>query len=218
MTRLTADLILKAYAYGVFPMAKSREGHTVYWVQPKQRGILPLDEFHIPRSLKKTLRRGGYSVTADAAFGGVLEGCAATTIDRPDTWINDEIIRLFTELFQAGVAHSIEVWQGGTLAGGLYGLAMGRAFFGESMFSRRTDASKIALCNLVGMLRAGSFTLLDTQFITEHLHRFGATEIPQSEYLTLLSTALSKSARFGPILDQGALLDALSSQRSTHTS
>jgi leucyl/phenylalanyl-tRNA--protein transferase len=218
MTELTADLLLKAYAYGVFPMAKSREDETVYWVQPKLRGVLPLDEFHVPRSLKKTLRRGVFSVTIDKAFGDVLDGCAEAAPDRPDTWINDRIIRLFTELHNAGAAHSVEVWQDGNLAGGLYGLAMGGAFFGESMFSRRTDASKVALCHLVGMLKAGGFTLLDTQFITDHLARFGAIEVSQADYLAELQTALTRSARFGPVLDHGALEATLFSQPSTQTS
>ncbi len=218
MTELTPDLLLKAYAYGVFPMAKSRGDETVYWVQPKLRGVLPLDQFHLPRSLRKTLRRGEFEVTIDKAFGDILDGCAEAAPDRPDTWINDRIIRLFTELYNAGAAHSVEVWMDGELAGGLYGLAMGGAFFGESMFSRRTDASKIALCHLVAMLRVGGFTLLDTQFITEHLARFGAVEISQSDYLAELQSALTRSARFGPVLDQGDLEEALFSQRITHTS
>jgi leucyl/phenylalanyl-tRNA--protein transferase len=218
MTELTADLILKAYAYGVFPMAKSREDQTVFWVQPKLRGILPLDEFHVSRSLRKTLRRGIFTVTIDTAFGDVMEGCAETTFTRPDTWINDQIVKLFTELYHAGVGHSVEVWRERRLVGGLYGLAMGGAFFGESMFSRETDTSKVALCHLVGMLRAGGFTLLDTQFITDHLKRFGAIEITQSEYLAKLSTALVHSGRFGPVLSQPDLEALLFSHRRTHTS
>jgi leucyl/phenylalanyl-tRNA--protein transferase len=218
MTELTADLLLKAYAYGVFPMAKSREDETVYWVQPKLRGVLPLDAFHVPRSLRKTLRRGIFTVTIDKAFGEILKGCAEAAPDRPDTWINDRIIHLFTELHDAGAAHSVEVWQEDKLAGGLYGLAMGGAFFGESMFSRRTDASKVALCHLVGMLKVGGFTLLDTQFITDHLARFGAIEISQTDYLAELQAALTRSARFGPVLDQGVLEATVFSQRSTQIS
>jgi len=218
MTELTSDLILKAYAYGVFPMAKSREDQTVFWVQPKLRGILPLDAFHIPRSLRKTLRQGKFTVTIDTAFGEVMDGCAETTLVRPDTWINDAIVKLFTELYEAGVGHSVEVWRDGRLVGGLYGLAMGGAFFGESMFSRETDSSKVALCHLMGMLQAGGFTLLDTQFITEHLKRFGAIEITQSEYLAKLSEALTHSGRFGPILSQPDLEALLFSQRNTQTS
>lgn len=218
MTELTADLILKAYAYGVFPMAKSREDQTVFWVQPKLRGVLPLGGFHVSKSLRKVLRREAFSVTIDTAFAQVLEGCAETTSTRPDTWINNEIVRLFTELHHAGVAHSVEVWREDRLVGGLYGLAMGAAFFGESMFSRETNASKVALCHLVGLLRVGGFALLDTQFITDHLKRFGAIEISQTEYLTQLSSALMRSTRFGPVLAQWALEDTLFSQRNTQTS
>jgi leucyl/phenylalanyl-tRNA--protein transferase len=218
MTELTSELLLKAYAFGVFPMAKSRDDRNVFWVQPKLRGVIPLEAFHVPRSLRKTLRRQIFKVTTDTAFGQVMAGCAETTADRPDTWINDEILRLFTELHHAGVAHSIEVWQDGKLAGGLYGLAMGSAFFGESMFSRVTDSSKVALCHLAGVMIAGGFTLLDTQFITDHLQRFGAVEITQKEYLAQLSSALARSARFGNPLPQGALEAVLFSQDKTHTS
>jgi leucyl/phenylalanyl-tRNA--protein transferase len=219
MTELTPELLLKAYAYGVFPMAKSREDHTVFWVQPKLRGVLPLDKFHIPRSLKKTIRKGLFTVSVDRAFDGVMDGCAETTQSRPDTWINDEIVRLFTDLHHVGVAHSVEVWHGADLVGGLYGLAMGSAFFGESMFSRATDASKVALVHLVAMLIRGGFTLLDTQFITDHLARFGTIEISQKEYLGQLSVALTRSATWGAALTQGeveAFLDG--SQANTHTS
>jgi leucyl/phenylalanyl-tRNA--protein transferase len=218
MTELTSELLLKAYAFGVFPMAKSRDDRNVFWVQPKLRGVIPLDAFHIPRSLRKTLRRQVFEVTANEAFTEVMAGCAETTPSRPDTWINDQILRLFTELHHAGVAHSIEVWRDGKLAGGLYGLAMGSAFFGESMFSRVTDASKVALCHLVGLLIAGGFTLLDTQFITDHLQRFGAVEITQKEYLSRLSAALARSARFGEPLSQGVLEAVLFSQDKTQTS
>ena len=218
MTELTSELILKAYAYGVFPMAKSRQDRTVFWVQPKLRGVLPLDAFHLPRSLKKTLRRGTFSVTVDTAFEAVMAGCAETTSARPDTWINGEIVRLFSELHMAGVAHSVEVWRDGDLVGGLYGLTMGSAFFGESMFSRATDGSKVALCHLVAILRRGGFTLLDTQFITEHLARFGTVEISQRKYLGKLSAALARAAQWGPPLAQGDLEAALPSQARTQTS
>ncbi|TAL03951.1 MAG: leucyl/phenylalanyl-tRNA--protein transferase, partial [Rhodospirillaceae bacterium] len=174
--------------------------------------------FHVSKSLRKVLRREAFSVTIDTAFAQVLEGCAETTSTRPDTWINNEIVRLFTELHHAGVAHSVEVWREDRLVGGLYGLAMGAAFFGESMFSRETNASKVALCHLVGLLRVGGFALLDTQFITDHLKRFGAIEISQTEYLTQLSSALMRSTRFGPVLAQWALEDTLFSQRNTQTS
>lgn len=218
MTDITPELLLKAYAYGVFPMAKSRGDADVFWVQPKLRGVLPLDAFHVPRSLKKRLRQGAFTVTIDEDFAGVMAGCAETTDVRADTWINDRIIQLFTELHRAGLAHSVECWQDGALAGGLYGLAMGAAFFGESMFSRRTDASKAALCHLVGILKKGGFTLLDTQFITDHLRRFGTIEISQQDYLVQLSSALTKQGRFEGPLSQRDLEAVLFSQRSTQTS
>ena len=218
MTEITADLVLKAYAYGVFPMAKSRGDTDVFWVQPKLRGILPLDDFHVSRSLRKRLRQGTFTVTVDQDFAGVMAGCAESAEGRTDTWINDRIIQLFTELYDAGLAHSVEVWKDGALVGGVYGLAMGAAFFGESMFSRETDASKVALTHLAGILIRGGFTLLDTQFITDHLKRFGAIEISQQEYLTLLSAALTRPGIFDRPLSQRDLEAALLSQRNTQTS
>ena len=218
MTEITADLVLKAYAYGVFPMAKSRGDSDVFWVQPKLRGVLPLDGFHVSRSLRKRMRQGAFNVTIDQDFIGVMAGCAEAAEGRTDTWINDRIIQLFTELYDAGLAHSVEVWKDGALAGGVYGLAMGAAFFGESMFSRETDASKVALTHLAGILIKGGFTLLDTQFITDHLKRFGAIEISQQDYLTQLSTALTRQGIFDGPLSQRDLEAALLSQRKTQTS
>jgi leucyl/phenylalanyl-tRNA---protein transferase len=218
VTDITPELLLKAYAYGVFPMAKSRGDDKVFWVQPKQRGVIPLNQFHVSRSMHKVLRKGGFNVTIDTAFGEVLDGCAESKPGRPETWINAKIVELFTELHAAGLAHSIEVWRDGVLVGGLYGLAMGAAFFGESMFSRAENGSKIALCHLVGIMKAGGFVLLDTQFITDHLSRFGAVEIPQKDYLAQLSMALSQHATFGAPLDYGALEAALFTQASTHRS
>jgi len=218
LTEITPELLLKAYAYGVFPMAKSRNDTDVFWVQPKLRGVLPLDDFHVPRSLLKRLRQGTFTVTIDRAFSEVMAGCAKATHDRPETWINDRIITLFTSLHEAHLAHSVEVWKDGDLVGGLYGLAMGSAFFGESMFSRATDASKVGLVHLVGILKHGGFTLLDTQFITDHLKRFGTIEISQQDYLVQLSAALTREGRFEGPLDQGALEALLFSQRSTQTS
>jgi len=220
---ITPELVLKAYAYGVFPMAKSRNDIDVFWVQPKLRGVIPLDQFHVSRSLRKTLRRGAFRVTVDEAFAGVLEGCAESTPVRTDTWINDHIMDLFIQLHDAGLAHSIEVWRddaGGksVLAGGLYGLAMGAAFFGESMFSRATDGSKVALSHLAAILIKGGFTLLDTQFITDHLKTFGAIEIPQKEYLAQLGTALARKGEFQGPVSQPDLESLLLSQRSTHRS
>jgi leucyl/phenylalanyl-tRNA--protein transferase len=215
---MTPELILRAYAYGVFPMAKSGTDSNVFWVQPKLRGILPLDGFHVSRSLRKVLRQGRFQVTADEAFSQVMAGCAAPTPTRPETWINQPIVEIFTRLHEAGLAHSIEVWREGALVGGVYGLAMGAAFFGESMFSHATNASKVALCHLVALLRRDSFTLLDTQFMTEHLRRFGAVEVSQDDYLKLLAAALQRSAQFGGALTQRELEALLFSQRSTQTS
>ncbi|GAB3449573.1 leucyl/phenylalanyl-tRNA--protein transferase [Insolitispirillum peregrinum] len=194
MLTLTPDILLRAYACGVFPMAQSRDDPRLYWIDPPERGVLPLDGFHASRSLLKTVRQELFEVRIDSDFAGVLAGCAEATEDRPDTWINEQIIRLFTHLHGVGLAHSVECWQDGALVGGLYGLALGGAFFGESMFSRRTDASKVALCHLIARLRHGGFTLLDTQFVTEHLTRFGAIEIPKRAYLNKLNAALPLAA------------------------
>ena len=220
---ITPELVLKAYAYGVFPMAKSRNDTDVFWVQPKLRGVIPLDQFHLSRSLRRTMRRGMFRVTVDTDFARVMEGCAESKEGRLDTWINDHIMELFIHLHEAGLAHSVEVWRDDAegrplLVGGLYGLAMGSAFFGESMFSRVAAASKVALCHLVGILKAGGFTLLDTQFITNHLKRFGAVEISQQEYLEQLSQALTRQGRFEGPLSQGDLEAVLFSQRNTQTS
>ena len=219
---ITPELVLKAYAYGVFPMAKSRNDAEVFWVQPKLRGVLPLDQFHLSRSLRRTMRRGTFRVTVDADFAGVMEGCAESKEGRLDTWINDHIVGLFIHLHEAGLAHSIEVWRDDAdaaplLVGGLYGLAMGSAFFGESMFSRTTDASKVALTHLAAILIKGGFTLLDTQFLTDHLKSFGAIEIPQKDYLAQLGAALARKGEFGTPAAQPDL-EALLSQRSTQTS
>lgn len=191
---LTPDLLLRAYAEGLFPMAERRDDPTLYWVSPELRGILPLDAFHVPRRLARTLRSGSFSVTCDTAFAEVMRACAAPAPGREESWINDEILRLYGGLHDSGHAHSVECWQDGVLAGGLYGVALGGAFFGESMFSRRTDASKAALVHLVAMLQRGGFVLLDTQFITSHLSRFGAIEIPRAQYLLLLRDALGRRA------------------------
>ncbi len=193
---LTADLLLRAYRLGMFPMAESRASRSLHWLDPEARGVLPLDKFHLPRSLMKSLRAGKFSVTADTQFAATIAACAAARANRPETWINQEIERLFTELFALGFAHSVEVWADGQLVGGLYGAALGGAFFGESMFSTQTDASKIALVHLVARLRLGGYVLLDTQFITAHLTRFGAVEVPRDDYHVLLAGAVEISARF----------------------
>lgn len=201
MRPLTSDLLLRAYAMGIFPMARSRTDQRLYWIDPDQRGILPLNDFHIPRSLCKTMRRQIFELRVDTAFEAVMEGCAQTTSGRPDTWINDEIVRLFVELHHLGMAHSVETWREGRLVGGLYGLSLGGTFFGESMFSRETDASKVALVDLVARMKRAGYLLLDTQFVTDHLSRFGATEIPRHQYLKLLSGAVDMPAVFprGPV-------------------
>ena len=198
MRVLTTDILVRAYTMGLFPMARTRGDSKLYWIDPEERGILPLQDFHVPRSLKKTLRQGRYRMSVDTAFRAVMEGCAEAKTGREDTWINGQIVDLFCQLHAMGLAHSVESWDGDRLVGGLYGLALGGAFFGESMFSRATDASKVALVDLVARLKLGGFLLLDTQFITEHLSRFGATEIPRHHYKLLLAAALNQPAFFLP--------------------
>ncbi|MES2445187.1 MAG: leucyl/phenylalanyl-tRNA--protein transferase [Pseudomonadota bacterium] len=191
---LDPELVLRAYAMGVFPMADHRTADSVYWVEPKLRGVMPLGGFHLSRSLRKTILSDRFRVTVDQAFAQVLQLCAESAADRPDTWINGPIERVFTELHRRGFAHSVEVWEDDRLAGGLYGLALGRAFFGESMVTRVRDASKIAFAHLVARLRAGGFRLLDCQFQTGHLASLGAVEIPRDDYVALLGAALGESA------------------------
>jgi leucyl/phenylalanyl-tRNA--protein transferase len=192
--RLNADLLLRAYAAGVFPMADSAEAEEVFWVDPQERGILPLDGFHLPRRLRRTVRDAPFEICCDRDFVGAMRSCAAPTGERPKTWINEEIVAAYAELHRRGHAHSVEAWLGGELVGGLYGVNLGGAFFGESMFSRVTDASKVALADLVARLRLGGFALLDVQFVTPHLARFGAVAIPRSRYRKLLGDALAAPA------------------------
>lgn len=191
---LDPHTVLRAYAMGVFPMADSRDADSVYWVEPKQRGILPLDGFHCARSLRKTLAADRFRVTVDHAFPQILQLCAESAPDRPETWISEPIEKVFLQLHALGFAHSVECWDGDRLAGGLYGLALGGAFFGESMVSRATDASKVALAWLVARLRLGGFTLLDCQFQTDHLATLGVVEIDRADYSTLLAEALGAGA------------------------
>ena len=192
---ITPSLMLRAYRAGLFPMAETRRGQRLYWLDPERRGVLPLDNrFHAPRRLMRTVRSGLYTVTTDQAFGPVLAGCAAAAPGREDTWINDEIEALFLALFREGHAHSVECWAGDRLVGGLYGIAIGGAFFGESMFSVARDASKVALVRLVAQLRLGGFALLDTQFLTSHLAQFGAGEVPRAAYKAALTAALDVKA------------------------
>lgn len=218
LTQITPELLLKAYAFGVFPMAKSRTEQDVHWVQPKERGIIPLDQFHVPRSLRKVLRKGIFEIRTDSAFDAVIEGCAESGPNREDTWINDQIVELFTDLFDAGLAHSVETWIDDKLVGGLYGLAMGSVFFGESMFTRRDNASKVALCHLVAIMKEGGYRLLDTQFITDHLAQFGAVEIDHKDYMKELGVALGHLGRFGLPLPYSEIERLLFSQSRIQTS
>ncbi len=190
---ITPARLMAAYRAGLFPMAENRNAAELFWLDPLQRGIFPLERFHISRSLARRIRKGGFAVTIDRAFDAVLQGCA----ERPETWINARIAALFRALHAMGHAHSIEVWEDGALIGGVYGLAIGGAFFGESMFSARRDGSKIALAYLMHRLRAGGFTLFDTQFLTPHLASLGAIEVPRSRYRHLLRNALARDAAFG---------------------
>ena len=196
MHPLDPDLLLRAYAAGIFPMADARDADELFWVEPRKRGVLPLDAFHLPRSLAKLLRQERFELTADRAFEDVMRTCAAPAPGRTDTWINESILDGYTRLHRLGFAHSLECWKDGELAGGLYGVKLGAAFFGESMFTRVRDASKVALAHLVARLRVGGFRLLDTQFLTEHLARFGAVEIPRAAYRSSLDLALSAEGDF----------------------
>jgi leucyl/phenylalanyl-tRNA--protein transferase len=205
--------LLACYARGVFPMAEARDDPRVFLVEPDQRGVVPLDRFHIPARLRRTVRGEPFQVRVDTAFGAVLDACAASAAGREDTWINDPIRRLYLELHARGHAHSFECWQDEVLVGGLYGVTLGGAFFGESMFSRARDASKVALVHLVARLRRGGWGLLDAQFLTEHLSQFGAVETPQAAYLRMLKPALrltpDKSALSAPLTGAEAVAYAL---------
>lgn len=207
---LTPDLLLSAYAQGYFPMADSADAAELHWFSPVRRGVLPLDDgFHVPRSLRKFMRSQPFELRVSTAFEAVIRGCAAMRDERQETWINDEIIRLYCELAARGHAHSVECWQQGRLAGGLYGVTLGGAFFGESMFSLMPGASKVALVHLVERLRAAGYTLLDTQYVNDHLRQFGVQEVPRKRYLALLAEALAvspaPSARFRAALDEKGL-------------
>ncbi len=212
---LTPDLLLRAYAAGVFPMAESRGDRDVFWVDPEWRGIIPLDGFHVPKRLRRTIRRDVFEVRCDTAFADVMRGCAEPTADRPDTWISDSILRAYTELHKLGFAHSVECWRDGELVGGLYGVSLSGAFFGESMFTRATDASKVALVHLVARLTLAGFRLLDTQFITEHLAQFGATEVSRTRYHDMLAEALDVDVRFPKELPPGGMERYLQSLTQT---
>ena len=204
---VTPELMLRAYRVGLFPMAETRRGQRLYWLDPELRGILPLDGFHLPKRLLRTVLSGPYEVTSNRAFAPVIAGCAAAAPGREDTWINTDIERLFYELHRQGHAHSIETWHEGRLVGGLYGVSLGGVFFGESMFSTARDASKVALVHLVARMRLGGYSLLDTQFVTSHLAQFGTIEVPRDTYKALLASAVQASAS-SPAAPEAATLAA----------
>jgi len=193
---ITPEVLLKAYACGIFPMAESAEDPALYWIEPEKRGIIPLDTFHVPSRLARTVRSNRFSIAINRDFEGVLDGCAEPAPGRARTWINTRIRTLYCKLYDIGHCHSVEAYENGELAGGLYGVCLGRAFFGESMFHRARDASKVALVHLMARLKACGFTLLDTQFVTSHLQTFGAVEVPQRQYHKLLEASLVGEADF----------------------
>jgi leucyl/phenylalanyl-tRNA--protein transferase len=196
---ITPEVLLKAYACGIFPMAESAEDPALYWIEPEMRGIIPLEAFHVPSRLARTVRTTPLTVRVDRDFESVIDGCAEPKRDRGRTWINTRIRRIYSALFERGHCHTVEVYDGDVLVGGLYGVSLGRAFFGESMFHRARDASKIALVHLVARLKAGGYRLLDTQFVTEHLRTFGAVEVPKRRYHRLLEEALVGQADFSAL-------------------
>ena len=196
IVEITPEVLLKAYACGICPMAESADDPALYWIEPEARGIIPLEGFHVPSRLARTVRSDRFTVIANRDFDAVIDGCAQAKPGRSHTWINGRIRRLYRGLFDIGHCHTIEVYDGNVLAGGLYGVSLGRTFFGESMFHRARDASKVALVHLVARLRAGGFRLLDTQFITDHLKTFGAVELPRKQYHKLLAEALTGEADF----------------------
>lgn len=209
---ITPELLLRAYASGIFPMAEGRDARNVFWVDPERRGILPLDGLRVSRRLARSFRKQDFSVRVDTAFEGVIAACA----ERPETWISDQIKSLYSALFRLGYAHSVEIWREGALVGGLYGVSLGAAFFGESMFSHQRDASKLALIALVARLRAGGYRLLDTQFVTDHLASLGAREISRVDYRTELHEALIMHADFNALSSAKSHQELL--QLSTQTS
>jgi len=196
LLEITPQVLLKAYAVGIFPMAESADDPGLYWIEPEQRGIIPLDDFHLPRRLARTTASNKFEVRIDHDFGAVIDACAAAVEDRPKTWINARIRKLYGYLFEMGACHTVETWRDGKLVGGLYGVVLGAAFFGESMFSRERDASKVALVHLVARLKAGGFKLLDTQFTTSHLKQFGAIDVDRRAYQAMLDKAIAAKADF----------------------
>jgi leucyl/phenylalanyl-tRNA--protein transferase len=199
LIEITPEVLLKAYACGIFPMAESADDPALYWIEPDMRGIIPLDGFHLPARLERTVRTTPFTVWVDRDFDAVIDGCAEEKPDRARTWINERIRKIYRSLFEHGHCHSVEVYDGDTLVGGLYGVSLGRAFFGESMFHRARDASKIALVHLIARLIAGGFRLLDTQYVTDHLKTFGAVEVQKRRYHRLLQEALLGEADFAAL-------------------
>ena len=220
---ITPEILLQAYACGIFPMADAADDPDLYWVEPANRGILPLDGFHLPKRLARTVRADKFEIRIDSDFDAVISGCAASRTRRDSTWINNEIRRLYGELFNAGHVHTVEAWRDDRLVGGLYGVHLASVFFGESMFSIETDASKVALVHLVARLKRNGFRLLDTQFLTDHLARFGAIEVPRDRYLKLLAEVLRQPADFycpedgaaSPPLSGAAVISLLQSTSQT---
>jgi leucyl/phenylalanyl-tRNA---protein transferase len=196
LIEITPEVLLKAYACGIFPMAESADDPALFWIEPEKRGVIPLDRFHVPARLARTIRSDRFTITVDREFDAVLEGCSQPWPGRPRTWINTRIRSLYRKLYERRHCHSLEVYEGDALVGGLYGVTLGRAFFGESMFHRARDASKVALVHLVARLKAGGYKLLDAQFVTDHLRTFGAIEVPRRQYHKLLETALSGEGDF----------------------
>lgn len=215
LLEITPQVLLKAYAVGIFPMAESADDPGLYWIEPEQRGIIPLDDFHVPRRLARTAASGRFEIRIDFDFGAVIDACAAAVTDRPKTWINARIRKLYGDLFTLGACHTVETWRDGKLVGGLYGVTLGAAFFGESMFSRERDASKVALVHLVKRLKAGGFRLLDAQFTTTHLKQFGAIDVERRIYQEILEEAVAAKADF--YFFGGATSD-VSLQSDSHTS
>jgi leucyl/phenylalanyl-tRNA--protein transferase len=199
LTEITPEVLLKAYACGIFPMAESADDPALYWIEPDMRGIIPLEGFHLAARLARTVRTTPFTVWADRDFDAVIDGCAEAKPDRDRTWINERIRKIYRGLFERGHCHTVEVYDGDALVGGLYGVSLGRAFFGESMFHRARDASKIALVHLIARLRAGGYRLLDTQYVTDHLKTFGAVEVGKRRYHRLLEDALAGEADFGAL-------------------
>ena len=212
---INEEAILKGYSLGIFPMSESYDDPNIYWINPKKRGVIPIDTFKISKSLKKEIKKNKFKIKVNENFRKVIENCARKTKDRPTTWINKEIIELYTSLHKIGHAHSVESWLGNKLVGGLYGVSMGSAFFGESMFSAMSNASKICLVYLIANLKIKGFILLDTQFINPYLKKMGAIEISRKKYLKILGNSLKKNINFSKKISQSSIYDVIQSMTQT---